>query len=117
MALLPSTPRNAVIGQMVTISYTVATSFEQLVLVHFMNTFEIPNPVPSPDNEQLLQYSFVANSSNGGTYRLSLSKFVCLCQATITCMDWAMAFCTYILDVHSQGTDMELECILGHPFL
>lgn len=76
VVLLPSTPSSAAIGQMVTISYTVATSFEQLQLEYFMNNFAIPNPVPSADNAQLLQYSFIANSSNGGNYTLILSKFV-----------------------------------------
>ena len=75
VVVLPSTPRSAVIGQMVTISYTVATSF-QLTLEHTFNGSVIPDPVPSPNNDQLRQYSFTANTSSEGTYRLSLSKLV-----------------------------------------
>ena len=73
LVLDPSTPRNATLGEMVTIQYTVAAIDE--TLNHTLNGSQIPNPVASASNAQLRQYGFTASSSDRGQYLLMLSKF------------------------------------------
>ena len=68
-----STPRNATLGEMVILRYTVAATNE--TLRHTLNGTDIPNPFPSASNAQLREYSFTAGSSNRGQYLLMLSKF------------------------------------------
>ena len=73
LVLHSSTPRNAALGEMIIIRYTVAATDE--TLRHTLNGSQIPNPVASASNAQLHEYSLTAGSSERGQYMLMLSKF------------------------------------------